>query len=71
MESKVVPMPGSVVDQLVCSDADEVFGTGNLHVERMSDTLFWARIYANGDQDVVMWFEVVDGRLNLRTENDI
>lgn len=39
-----------------CENTDEVTGAGSLHVEQMSDTCFWARLYTKDGKDVVMWF---------------
>jgi len=57
MKTEIRPNDGAAVnDHGRCEDADEVVGSGNLHVEQMSETCFWARLCTADGRDVVMWF---------------
>lgn len=69
-ESEIRPSPGARVDSMGrCEDTDEVVGEGCLHVERMDDHCFWARLTVPGGRDIVMWFKS-RGKIKLTAELD-
>lgn len=57
MATEIIPNKGAIIDANGrCENTDEIVGRGNLHVEQMSKTCFWARLYTADGKDVVMWF---------------
>lgn len=70
MQAEIRPNPGATVaHDGRCEDADEVLGTGNLHVEQMDDNCFWARLDLPDGRAIVMWFNS-RGKIKLTAEWD-
>ena len=67
---EIRPNPGAQLDANGrCEDTDEVFGSGSLHVEQMSDNCFWARLDPPDGKAIVMWFNS-RGKIKLTAEWD-
>lgn len=70
VKAEIRPNPGSRVDGVGrCDDADEVVGSGILHVEQMDDHCFWARLELPDGKAIVMWFKS-RGKIKLAAEWD-
>ena len=69
-EAEIRPNPDAKVDTHGrCEDVDEVVGTGDLHVEQMSDNCYWARLELPDGKAIVMWFNS-RGKIKLTAEWD-
>lgn len=69
-KAEIRPNPGAELDiHGRCEDTDEVVGTGNLHVEQMSDNTYWARLDLPDGKAIVMWFNSRD-KIKLTAEWD-